>query len=82
MSRTYVEALPEGDVHIYPDRVLVITDKQSEEVTEEDGTTHMVYSYEIVDSISPEAYSILQASELSLVKDATLELADIIIGGM
>lgn len=82
MNRTYVEKLPEGNVHIYPDQVFVITDKLSEEVTDENGETYMVHSYVIVDVLTPEAYAILQAEEINLLKDATVELTDIVLGGL
>lgn len=89
MTRTYVETLPEGDVHVLPDRVLIIADKLSEEVTEEDGTTYIRNSYVIVDSITPEAYSIIQTSrinaqsaDIETLKDATVELTDIVLGGL
>jgi hypothetical protein len=88
MNRTYVESLPEGNVHILPDQVFIITDKLEEEVTDESGT-YIRKSYVIVDVLTPEAYSIMQAEivrsqgeDIEGLKDAVLEVADLVLGGI
>lgn len=82
MNRTYVEKLPDTDVLILPDQVLIISDKLEEEVTTESGDTYIRRSFVIVDTLTPEAYSIMQSSKTSRLEDAMIELTDIVLGGM
>lgn len=82
MNRTYVEKLPDGIYEILPDRVLVVSDKQAEEVTDEHGNTYMRYSYVIVDTISIEAHAHIQNNNISTLQDAVLEAVDLFIGGL
>ena len=82
MNRTYVEKLPDGDVVILPDQVLIISDKLEEEVTTESGETYISRSYVIVDTLTPEAYSIIQSSKTNRLEDAMIELTDIVLGGV
>lgn len=82
MNRTYVETLPDNDVIILPDQVLIISDKLEEEVTTESGDTYIRRSFVIVDTLTPEAYSIMQSSKTSRLEDAMIELTDIVLGGM
>jgi len=82
MNRTYVEKLPDNDVLILPDQVLIISDKLEEEVTTESGDTYIRRSFVIVDTLTPEAYSIMQSSKTSRLEDAMIELTDIVLGGM
>lgn len=82
MNRTYVEKLPDTDVLILPDQVLIISDKLEEEVTTESGDTYIRSSFVIVDTLTPEAYSIMQSSKTSRLEDAMIELTDIVLGGM
>lgn len=82
MNRTYVEKLPDTDVIILPDQVLIISDKLEEEVTNESGDTYIRRSFVIVDTLTPEAYSIMQSSKTSRLEDAMIELTDIVLGGV
>lgn len=83
--KVYVETLPDGDADVFPDQVFIVTNKVSEEVTDKEGNTYYLKSYEVVKTMSRADWDKLNENRITridnsatLSESAILELSDIV----
>lgn len=71
--KVYVESLPDGDADIFPDQVFIVTNKVSEEVTDEQGNTYLRKSYEVINTMSRVEWDRLSDMRLRGVTETSAE---------
>lgn len=84
--KVYVETLPDGDADIFPDQVFIVSNKMSEEVTDEHGNTYFRKSYEVINTMTRVEWDKLNDARLRGVTATSAEhdelFALIIEGGL